>query len=100
MQLASLHEDEELREAARQALRGFIDHIVIPAEKVPSGRRQFGRCRKPLPEKLARQLSQIAGADLVVVLGNESTTASVGDINEAVGIYGKNWPQGYRLGPN
>ena len=24
------HEDAEQREAARQALRGFIDHIVIP----------------------------------------------------------------------
>ena len=32
MQLAAAlaHEDEEQRGAARQALRGFIDHIVIP----------------------------------------------------------------------
>lgn len=34
MQLAAAlqHEDEERRESARQALRGYIDRIVIPPE--------------------------------------------------------------------
>ena len=41
---ALAHEDEELREAARSGLRGFIDEIVIPPGDALLGR--SGRSRK------------------------------------------------------
>jgi hypothetical protein len=40
------HDDEEERSSARQALRGFIDHIVIPAEGLLQVVGNFGEMLK------------------------------------------------------